>query len=143
MRNQMRKTAKAPTLSLLLLLVGYAAIGWLLAIYKANVLLWFSTGAIAFGSAWIFALGWAIAAVLLVFSSRSQILSLAIGICLVWALLMFIARNEVQSMTDNKVQRFLILTLVAALGMGLGWLADSTIISSLGVSLMKLSPPLK
>jgi len=34
----------------------------------------------------------------------------------------------------------LALALVASLGMGLGWLADSTVLGSLGNSIMQISP---
>jgi len=141
MRNQMRKSVKIPIFSLLLLLLGYAAFGWLLAIYKNSMLVWWIlTGSIAFGSAWFLALAWAIAAVFFVFSTKTQILPLVIGVCLIWALLMFIARTEVEAISDNKIQRFFALALVAALGMGLGWLADSTVLGSLGNSIMQVSP---
>ncbi len=135
----MRSTRKIPAVSVLLLLVGYTTFGWLLSIYHSDWRIWISSGAVAFATAWSLALAWAIAAVILVFAAKPQTLGLAVGICLVWALMMFVARTEVKAASGNPWQSWLVLLLIAAIGMGVGWFVDISLIPSLGKSIMKVS----
>jgi hypothetical protein len=132
----MQIITKIPLFSLVLLIGGYAVLGWLLAIHGANWQVWLTSGAIAFGIDWILSVIWAIAAVYFVFA-RSEALVLSVGVCLIWALLMFIARIEVQSNSGKRWQAFLVLSIVAAIGMSIGWFADSNLIPSIGKSLIK------
>ncbi|AFY74646.1 hypothetical protein Syn7502_02694 [Synechococcus sp. PCC 7502] len=127
---------KIPGLSLALLISGYAVLGWLLSIHGAAWKIWLTSGAIAFGINWIFAVGWAIAAIYFVFA-RAEVLVLSVGICLVWALLMYIARLEVQAISGNRWQAFFVLGIIAAIGMSIGWFADASLIPNIGRSLIK------
>jgi hypothetical protein len=128
---------KIPALSVLLLLVSYAAFGWLLSIHQTDWRIWIGSGALAFATAWILAIAWALAAILLVFLKQTQILFLSIGISVVWAMLMYVARVELQAFTNNKVASFFTLAILSALGLGLGWFADLSLIHSLGASMIK------
>jgi hypothetical protein len=125
-------------MSVLTLLIGYGTYGWLLSIYDADWRVWTISGAIAFGVAWFLALVWAVAAILLIFAKKAQALALAIGISLIWALLMYVARIEVQALSENKIQSFLTLSLIAGLGMGLGWFTDNSFFPSIGNAIMKV-----
>jgi hypothetical protein len=129
---------KIPTLSVLMLLASYAAFGWLLSAHQADWRIWISSGAIAFGAAWLLAIGWAVAAILLVFLKQSQALFLSIGITAVWAMLMYVARVELQAFTNSKVAAFFTMTILAAIGLGLGWYADLSLIRNIGASIIKV-----
>jgi hypothetical protein len=128
---------KIPALSVFLLLASYTAIGWLLSIHNADWRIWISSGAIAVATAWILAIAWAVAAVLIVFLKQSQILFLSIGVTVVWAMLMYVARVELQAFTNNKVTCFFTLAILSAIGLGLGWYVDLSVIRSLGASMIK------
>jgi hypothetical protein len=130
----MRILKKLPALSFLLLISGYTVFGWLLAIHRADWRIWLISGAIAFGIEWIVAVIWAIAAVVLVFS-KSAAIALTIGICVIWALLMFVARNEVKSLCTTRWQSFVVLAIVAVIGMCLGWFTDASLLPRLGQSI--------
>ena len=136
----MRRTKpKFPVMSALTLVIGYGTIGWLLSIYRADWRVWMISGAIAFATEWFLALAWALAAIVLIFSTKSHALPLAIGISLIWALLMYVARIEVQAFSENKIQNFLTLAFIAGLGMGLGWFTDNSFFPSIGKAIMKVS----
>lgn len=135
----MRQTKpKFPGMSVLTLLVGFGTYGWLLSIYGADWRIWTITGAIAFGIEWFLALVWAVAAILLVFAAKPHALALAIGISLIWALLMYVARIEVQAFSNNKIESFFTLALIAGLGMALGWFTDNTFFPSIGEAILKV-----
>jgi hypothetical protein len=131
----MRIITKTPVFSFVLLILGYAVLGWLLAIHGANWQVWLTSGAIAFGIDWILSVIWAIAAVYFVFA-RAEVLVLSVGICLIWALLIFIARTEIQANSGKRWQAFLVLSIIAAIGMSIGWFADSNLIPNIGKSLI-------
>jgi len=132
----MRIINKIPLFSLILLISGYAVLGWLLAIHGASWEIWLSSGAIAFGIEWILAVFWAMAAIYFVFA-RAEALVLSIGICLVWALLMFIARMEVRAISGERWQAFFVLGVIAAIGMAIGWFADASLIPNIGNAIIK------
>lgn len=136
----MRRTKpKFPVMSVLTLVIGYGTIGWLLSIYSADWRVWTISGAIAFATEWFLALAWALAAIVLIFSAKAHALPLAVGISLIWALLMYVARIEVQAFSENKVQTFFTLAFIAGLGMGLGWFTDNSFFPSIGKAIMKVS----
>jgi hypothetical protein len=125
-----------PTFSLVLIISGYAGLGWLLSIHGASWQVWLISGAIAFGLAWILAVFWAMVAIYFVFA-RAEVFVLSIGICLVWALLMYMSRLRIQAVSGNKWQAFLVLGMIAAIGMSIGWFTDSSLIPNIGNSLIK------
>jgi len=121
----MRKLTKFPMLSLVLVLIGYIAYGWLLSIHRADWRIWIPIGAIAFGAEWIFSVVWAIAAVLFLFLRNEQFL-LSLGLSVVWASLMYVARLELRTyFLNNRNWSFIILALIAGAGLGLGWFTDT------------------
>jgi hypothetical protein len=133
----MRTLRKLPILSLALVLVGYIAYGWLLSIHKADWRIWIPAGAIAFGAEWLFSVGWAIAAVIFVFIKKEQFL-LSLGISVVWAMLMYVARTELRAFMNNRGWNFFVLALIAGAGLGLGWFTDTLpTIRTFGESLIK------
>lgn len=134
----MRTLRKLPILSIVLVLIGYVAYGWLLSIHKADWRIWIPVGAIAFGVDWIFSVGWAIAAVVFVFMGKEQFL-LSLGISVVWVMLIYVARNELRAfMNNNRGWNFFVLTVIAGAGLGLGWFTDTLpMIRSFGASLVK------
>ncbi len=133
----MRTLRKLPILSLALVLVGYIAYGWLLSIHKADWRIWIPAGAIAFGAEWLFSVGWAIAAVIFVFIKKEQFL-LSLGISVVWAMLMYVARTELRAFMNNRGWNFFVLALIAGTGLGLGWFTDTLpTIRTFGESLIK------
>lgn len=134
----MRNLMRLPVGSILLILVSYATFGWLLAVYGSDWRIWIISGAIAIGIEWILALAWAIAAVVLVFSAKPQAFALSIGICLIWALVMYIARLEIRAIASNRIQAFFLLSIIAAIGMSVGWFADTSLIPNFGESIMKV-----
>ena len=112
-------------LSLVLVLIGYIAYGWLLSIHRADWRIWIPIGAIAFGAEWIFSVVWAIAAVLFLFLRNEQFL-LSLGLSVVWASLMYVARLELRTyFLNNRNWSFIILALIAGAGLGLGWFTDT------------------
>lgn len=127
---------KTPGFSVVLLISGYAVLGWLLAIHGATWQVWLVSGAIAFGIEWILAVLWAMAAIYFVFA-RAEALVLSIGICLIWALLMFVARIQIQANSGKRWQAFLVLGTIAAIGMSIGWFTDASLIPNIGNSLIK------
>jgi hypothetical protein len=133
----MRALRHLPILSLALVLVGYIAYGWLLSIHKADWRIWIPAGAIAFGVEWVFSVAWAIAAVIFVFLNKPTFL-LSLGISIVWALLMYVARNELRAFMNNRGWNFFVLALIAGGGLGLGWFTDTLpTIRTFGESLIK------
>ncbi|WP_271251873.1 hypothetical protein [Pseudanabaena sp. Chao 1811] len=133
----MRTLRKLPILSLALVLVGYIAYGWLLSIHKADWRIWIPAGAIAFGAEWLFSVGWAIAAVIFVFIKKEQF-ALSLGISVVWAMLMYVARTELRAFMNNRGWNFFVLALIAGAGLGLGWFTDTLpTIRTFGESLIK------
>ena len=121
----MRKLTKFPMLSLVLVLIGYIAYGWLLSIHRADWRIWIPIGAIAFGAEWIFSVVWAIAAVLFLFLRNEQFL-LSLGLSVIWASLMYVARLELRTyFLNNRNWSFIILALIAGAGLGLGWFTDT------------------
>ncbi|BBC23093.1 hypothetical protein [Pseudanabaena sp. ABRG5-3] len=133
----MRTLRKLPILSLALVLVGYIAYGWLLSIHKADWRIWIPAGAIAFGAEWLFSVGWAIAAVIFVFIKKDQF-ALSLGISVVWAMLMYVARTELRAFMNNRGWNFFVLALIAGAGLGLGWFTDTLpTIRTFGESLIK------
>lgn len=133
----MRTLLKLPILSLALVLVGYIAYGWLLSIHRADWRIWIPAGAIAFGAEWLFSVGWAIAAVIFVFIKKEQFL-LSLGISVVWAMLMYVARTELRAFMNNRGWNFFVLALIAGAGLGLGWFTDTLpTIRTFGESLIK------
>jgi hypothetical protein len=132
---------KLPGLSVLLLLLGYAGFGWLLSIHlvktPVNFWLWVGSGAIAVAINWLAALAWAIAAIIVVFAQQVTVLFLSIGICVVWALLLLVARNELQAYVNQRIVSFFLLVLLSGGGMALGWYADSALIRSIGAGLIR------
>jgi hypothetical protein len=133
-----RTKPKFPVTSVLTLIIGYGTFGWLLSIYGADWRAWIVSGAIAFGVEWFLALAWALAAIVLIFSAKAHALPLAVGISLIWALLMYVARIEVRAFSDNKIQSFLTLAIIAGLGMGLGWFTDNSVFPSIGRAILKV-----
>lgn len=132
----MQTIRKIPAFSLVLLVSGYTFLGWLLAIHGASWQVWLTTGAIACGIDWILAVGWALAAIYYVFA-RAEAFILSVGGSLIWALLMYAARIEVQAVSGAKWQSFLILGAIAAGSMAIGWFADANLIPSLGNAIIK------
>lgn len=133
----MRGLRNLPILSLTLVVAGYIAYGWLLSIHKADWRIWIPAGAIAFGIDWFFSLAWAIAAVIFVFLKKEQFL-LSLGISIIWAFLMFVARNELRAFMNNRGWNFFILAIIAGAGLGLGWFTDTLpTIRTFGESLVK------
>lgn len=133
----MRTLRKLPILSLALVLVGYIAYGWLLSIHKADWRIWIPAGAIAFGAEWLFSVAWAIAAVIFVFIKKEQF-ALSLGISVVWAMLMYVARTELRAFMNNRGWNFFVLALIAGAGLGLGWFTDTLpTIRTFGESLIK------
>lgn len=133
----MRTLLKLPILSLALVFFGYIAYGWLLSIHRADWRIWIPTGAIAFGAEWLFSIAWAIAAVIFVFIKKEQFL-LSLGISVVWAMLMYVARTELRAFMNNRGWNFFVLALIAGAGLGLGWFTDTLpIIRTFGESLIK------
>ena len=133
----MRILRKLPILELALVLVGYIAYGWLLSVHKADWRIWIPVGAIAFGAEWIFSVAWAIAAVVFVFLKKEQFL-LSIGISVIWAFLMYVARIELRAFLNNRGWNFFVLALIAGAGLGLGWFTDTLpMMRTLGESLIK------
>ncbi len=133
----MRTLQKLPILSLALVLVGYIAYGWLLSIHKADWRIWIPVGAIAFGVDWLFSVAWAIAAVIFVFYQKSQF-EFSLGISIVWVLLMYVARTELRAFMNNRGWNFLVLAIIAGVGLGLGWFTDTLpMIRSFSESLAK------
>lgn len=134
----MRTVRKLPILSLALVLVGYIAYGWLLSVHKADWRVWIPIGAIAFGIDWLFSVGWAIAAVIFVFIKKDSSLLISIGISVVWAFLMYVARIELRAFMNNRGWNFFVLAMIAGGGLGLGWFTDTLpIIRSFSESLVK------
>jgi hypothetical protein len=112
-------------LSLALVLIGYIAYGWLLSIHRADWRIWIPIGAIAFGAEWIFSVVWAIAAVIFLFLRNEQFL-LSLGLSVIWASLMYVARLELRTyFLNNRNWSFIILALIAGAGLGLGWFTDT------------------
>lgn len=133
----MRTLRKLPILSLALVLVGYIAYGWLLSIHRADWRVWIPMGAIAFGVEWIFSVAWAIAAVIFIFAKKDQFV-LSLGISVVWALLIYVARIELRAFMNNRGWNFFVLALIAGGGLGLGWFTDTLPnIRDFGESLIK------
>ena len=133
----MRILRKLPILELALVLVGYMAYGWLLSVHKADWRIWIPIGAIAFGMEWIFSVAWAIAAVVFVFLKKEQFL-LSIGISVIWAFLIYVARIELRAFMNNRGWNFFVLALIAGAGLGLGWFTDTLpMMRTLGESLIK------
>lgn len=133
----MRILRKLPILELALVLVGYMAYGWLLSVHKADWRIWIPAGAIAFGMEWIFSVVWAIAAVVFVFLKKEQFL-LSIGISIIWAFLIYVARIELRAFMNNRGWNFFVLALIAGAGLGLGWFTDTLpMMRTLGESLIK------
>ncbi len=133
----MRILRKLPILELALVLVGYIAYGWLLSVHKADWRIWIPIGAIAFGMEWIFSVAWAIAAVVFVFLKKEQFL-LSIGISVIWAFLIYVARIELRAFMNNRGWNFFVLALIAGAGLGLGWFTDTLpMMRTLGESLIK------
>lgn len=120
----MRTVRKLPILSLALVLLGFIVYGWLLSIHRADWRIWIPAGAIAFGAEWIFAVAWAIAAVMFVFLQKEQFV-LSLGISIIWTLLMYVARTELRAFMNNRGWNFFALAMIAALGLGLGWFTDT------------------
>ncbi len=121
----MSKLTKFPVLSLALVFIGYIAYGWLLSIHRADWRIWIPIGAIAFGAEWIFSVAWAIAAILFIFISKEQFL-LSLGVTVIWAFLMYVARLELRKFFfNNRSWSFVILALIAGIGLGLGWFTDT------------------
>ncbi len=135
----MKVLTKIPWLSVLLLFSSYALFGWLLSIHGQDWRWWTVSGAISLGIAWFTAIAWAVVAVLIVFSQKTQIM-LSLGVFLIWAFLMYIARLEIQAFfaRENRFVSFTVLGAIAALGMGFGWFADANLIRSVGKSLIEL-----
>ena len=79
---------------------------------------------------------WAMAAIYFVFA-RAEVFVLSIGICLVWALLMYMSRLRIKAISGRRWQAFFVLGIIAAIGMTIGWFADSSLIPNLGNSLIK------
>ena len=132
----MRTLRKFPVLSLALVLVGFIAYGWLLSIHRANWQIWIPAGAIAFGAHWLFSFAWAIAAIVFVFIKKDQFL-LSLGVSLIWAFLMYVARTELRAFMNNRGWNFFVLAAIAALGLGLGWFTDTLpAIRTFGASLI-------
>jgi len=134
----MKAITKIPGLSVLLLFSSYALFGWLLSIHGQDWRYWIPSGAISLAIAWFTAIAWATVAIVIVFSQKSQIM-LSLGICLIWAFLMYIARLELQAFTKDRLTSFTTLGAVSALGMALGWFADVSLIRSVGAGLIKLN----
>ena len=133
----MRTLLNLPILSLALVFFGYIAYGWLLSIHRADWRIWIPTGAIAFGAEWLFSIAWAIAAVIFVFIKKEQFL-LSLGISVVWAMLMYVARTELRAFMNNRGWNFFVLALIAGAGLGLGWFTDTLpTIRTFGESLIK------
>lgn len=133
----MRTLLKLPILSLALVFFGYIAYGWLLSIHRADWRIWIPTGAIAFGAEWLFSIAWAISAVIFVFIKKEQFL-LSLGISVVWAMLMYVARTELRAFMNNRGWNFFVLALIAGAGLGLGWFTDTLpTIRTFGESLIK------
>ena len=133
----MRTLLKLPILSLVLVFVGYIAYGWLLSIHRADWWIWIPNGAIAFSAEWLFSIAWAIAALIFVFIKKEQLL-LSLGISVVWAMLMYVARTELRAFMNNRGWNFFVLALIAGTGLSLGWFTDTLpTIRTFGESLIK------
>ncbi len=138
----MNLLAHIPGTSILYIVVGYAAFGWLLAVNNADPRIWFTTGVLALPISWVLAVVWAAAAFAIYFS-KPQMFGLSLSICAVWALLMYVAVLQVQGAADVKarrtysVRRFFIVAFLTGVGLGLGWVADSTVLAEFGKMLLR------
>jgi hypothetical protein len=123
---------KLPIIAILTLLASYGAFGWLLAIHNPPYLIyWIGAGALSFALNYFLALAWAVAAAVIVFFARSESIILSLGICLVWAALMYIARLEMLALTPSRFGRFGLMFSIAAIAMGGGWLVNSNLLGSI------------
>ncbi len=114
-----------PFVAVLTLLASYGAFGWLLAINNApNLPYWIGSGALLFAINYFLALAWGVAAVLIVFLPKSNLLILSLGISIIWAALLYIARLEMLALTSNRNFRFVLMFVIAAIAMSGGWLAS-------------------
>jgi hypothetical protein len=63
---------------------------------------------------------------------------LSLGINIVWVMLMYVARNELRAFMNNRGWNFLVLAIIAGVGLGLGWFTDTLpMIRSFSESLVK------
>jgi hypothetical protein len=114
-----------PFVAVLTLLASYGAFGWLLTINNASHLLyWIGSGALLFALNYFLALAWGVAAVLIVFLPKSNLLILSLGISIIWAALLYIARLEMLALASNRNLRFVLMFSIAAIAMGGGWLVS-------------------
>ncbi len=108
----MKAIRKLPGVSFLLMVGSYITIGWLLSLYKADWRVWLISGAVAQGTNPILAIAWVIGAIFVVFRTRPDTLPMAIGICTVWSLLMYIAHSQFQVYIPNRSTKFIVLALL-------------------------------
>lgn len=113
---------RLPIIAILTILASYTAFGWLLALHRApQIFYWFGGGAACFALNYFLALAWGVAALVVVFAPKSNLLILSLGITIVWASLLYIARLEIVALVGSKVGRFLLMLALAGIALMVGW----------------------
>jgi hypothetical protein len=121
---------KFPLVAILSIVVSYGTFGWLLAFHKApHLLYWIGSGSLMFALNYFLALAWGIAAVIIVFVPKSDLIILSLGVTAVWATLLYIARIELMGLTSNRYMRFILMFLIVAIALGVGNLVDATLVN--------------
>ncbi|MDX1978433.1 MAG: hypothetical protein SFT94_12245 [Pseudanabaenaceae cyanobacterium bins.68] len=119
---------KFPLIAVLTILASYTGFGWLLALHSPPQLFyWFGSGALCFGLNYFLSLAWGIAALVIVFVPKANLIILSVGITVVWASLLYIARLEILALTSSKVGRFILMVGLAAIALMAGWLLNTAL----------------
>jgi hypothetical protein len=120
-----------PLIAILTIIASYAIFGWLLAIHNVqNLIYWIGSGALLFAINYFLALAWGVAAVVIVFAPKSNLLILSLGITTVWAALLYFARLEMLVLSSNRIFRFIVMFIMVAIALGGGILLDSAFINA-------------
>jgi hypothetical protein len=120
-----------PLVAILTILASYVTFGWLLSIHNAqNLTYWIGSGALLFAVNYFLALAWGIAAVVIVFAPKSNLLIISLGVTFVWASLLYFARLEMLNLSGNRIFRFILMFLIVAIALGGGLLLDSALINA-------------
>jgi len=121
---------RLPLVSIFTIIISYAAFGWLLAIHKApNLGYWIASGSFMFAVNYFLALAWGVAAVIVVFVPKSDLIIISLGVTAVWAALLYIARIEMLALTSNRTVRFIVMIMVVAIALAIGALVDATLVN--------------
>jgi hypothetical protein len=119
-----------PLIAILTIVASYGAFGWLLAVNKApNLIYWIASGSLMFAVNYFLALAWGVAAVIVVFVPKSDLIILSLGVTVVWATLLYIARIEMLGLINNRNIRFILMFFIVAIALGIGTLVDATFVN--------------